>query len=131
MMMLETGLDELQAGSYSYRHMTRVSKIWISPQLEPFAKLRNRTLFWKFQMPYGWFFAAAHKNVVEIGFCEVSFFVTVKRITGFRPGKNFLNIKFCTDQLSIHKCAFHSFLTACVARCMTGQIRRGNHRSQL
>ena len=49
MMMLETGLDELQAGSSSYRHMTRVAKVWIFPQLEHFTKLQNRTLF--FEIP--------------------------------------------------------------------------------
>ena len=74
MMILESGPDEPQARRYSRRQMTHVSKIDFFPQLEPFAKLRNRIRFSKFQMPYGSFFNAVHKNAVEFGFREISFF---------------------------------------------------------
>ena len=74
MMVLRSGPDEPQARRYSRRQMTRVSKIDVFSQLEPFAKLRNRIRFSKFQMPYGSFFDAVHKNAVEIGFREISFF---------------------------------------------------------
>ena len=74
MMMLEFGQKEPRAQRYSCRQMTRVSKIDVFSQLEPFAKLRNRIRFSKFQMPYGSFFDAVHKNAVEIGFREISFF---------------------------------------------------------
>ena len=83
MMMLESGPDEPQAWRYSRRQMTRVSKIDVFSQLEPFAKLRNRIRFSKFQMLYGSFFDAAHKNAVEIGLREISFFAMFKRISGF------------------------------------------------
>ena len=84
MMMLKSGPDKPQARRYSRRQMTRVSKIDVFSQLEPFAKLRNRIGFSKFQMLYGSFFDAVHKNAVEIGFREISFF---KRISGFWPVK--------------------------------------------
>ena len=74
MMMLEYGPDEPQARRYWRRQMTRGSKIDVFSQLEPFAKLRNRIRFSKFQMPYGSFFDAVHKNAVKIGFCKISFF---------------------------------------------------------
>ena len=87
MMMLESGPDEPQARRYSCRQMTRVSKIDVFSQLEPFAKLRNRIRFSKFQIPYGSFFNAVHKNAVEIGFRGISFFAIFKRISGFWPIK--------------------------------------------
>ena len=72
--MLESRPDEPRARRYSARQMTRVSKIDAFSQLEPFAKLRNRIRFSKFQMLYGSFFDAVHKNAVEIGFSGISFF---------------------------------------------------------
>ena len=72
--MLESGPDEPRAGRNASRHMTRVSKIAVSPQLEPFAKLPNRIGFSKFQMPYGSFFNAVHKSAVGFEFCQNSFF---------------------------------------------------------
>ena len=72
--MLKSGPDEPPAQRYICRQMTRVSKIDVFSQLESFAKLRNRIRFSKFQMPYGSFFDAVHKNAVEIGFREISFF---------------------------------------------------------
>ena len=72
--MPESGPDEPEARPYLRRQMTRVSKIDVFSQLEPFAKLRNPIRFLKFQMPYGSFFDAVHKNAVEIGFREISFF---------------------------------------------------------
>ena len=75
MMMLESGPNEPRARRYPRRQMTRVSKMYVFSQLEPFAKLRNRIRFSKFQMPYGSFVNAVHKNAVEIGFREISFFV--------------------------------------------------------
>ena len=70
--MLESGPIEPQAQRYPSRQMTRVSKNSLFPQLEPFAKLRNWIAFSKFQLSYGSFFDAIHKDAVEIGFCEVS-----------------------------------------------------------
>ena len=49
MMMLESGPDDTEAPRYSRRHMTRVWKIDVFSQLEPFAKLRNRI---RFSMPF-------------------------------------------------------------------------------
>ena len=72
--MLELGPDEPRARRCLCRQTTRVSKFDVFSQLEPFAKLRNRICFSKFQMPYGSFFNAVHKNAVEIGFREISFF---------------------------------------------------------
>ena len=72
--MLDSGPDEPPAWRHPHRQMTRISKIRMLPQLEPSAKLQNRTSFSKFEMPHGSFFDAVHKNVVEIGFCEVSVF---------------------------------------------------------
>ena len=74
MMMLESGPDEPQARRHICRQMTRVSKIDVFSQLEPFAKLRNRIGFSKFQMPCGSFCDAVHKNAVEIRFREIAFF---------------------------------------------------------
>ena len=72
--MHKLGPDEPQARLYICRQMIRVSKIDVFSQLEPFAKLRNRIRFSKFQMPYGSFSDAVHKNAVEIRFREISFF---------------------------------------------------------
>ena len=74
MMMLESGPDEPQARRHLRRQMTRVSKIDVFSQFEPFAKLQNRIHFSKFQMQYGSFFDAVRKNADEIGFREISFF---------------------------------------------------------
>ena len=52
MMMLESRPDDTEASRYSLRQMTRISKIDVFSQLEPFAKLRNRIRFSKFQMLY-------------------------------------------------------------------------------
>ena len=71
--MLESGPDDTQARRYFCRQMTRVSKIDVFSQLEPFAKLRNRIRFSKFQMLYGSLFDAIQKNSVEIGFRQISF----------------------------------------------------------
>ena len=74
MMMLQSGLDDTEAPRYSRRQVTRVSEFDDFSQLEPFTKLRNRIRFSKFQMLYGSFFGAVHKNAFEIGFHEISFF---------------------------------------------------------
>ena len=87
MMMPRLWLDEPLARRHFRCQLTRVSKIEVFSQLEPFAKLRNRIRFPKFQMPYGSFFDAVHKNAVEIGFREISFFAIFKRIPGFWPEK--------------------------------------------
>ena len=71
--MLESGPDKPQGRRYSRRQMTRVSKIDVFSQLEPFAKLRNRIHFSKFQMPYGSFLDAVRKNADEIAVREISF----------------------------------------------------------
>ena len=85
--MLEYGPEEPQARRYSCRWMTRVLKISIFSQLEPFAKLRNRIGFSRFQMPYGSCFHAVHKNAVKVGFREVSFLAIFNRISGLWPRK--------------------------------------------
>ena len=87
MITLEFGLDEPQTRSYYCRQMTRVSKISIFSELQPFAKLRSWIRSSKFQMPYGSFFDTVHKNAVEIGFREVSFLAILNRISGFWPRK--------------------------------------------
>ena len=69
--MLEDGAEEPQVRRCFDRQMNHVSKISIFPQLEPFAKLQNWIRFSKFQMLYGSFFDAIHKNTVENGFREV------------------------------------------------------------
>ena len=53
---------------------TRVSKLAVFPQLEPFAKRPKRVGFAKFQMPYGSFFNAVHKSAVGFRFRQNSFF---------------------------------------------------------
>ena len=87
MMMPRLWPDEPQARRDSCCQLTRVSKIDVFSQLEPFAKLRNRIRFSKLQMPYGSFFDAVHKNAVELGFRKISFFAIFKRISGFCPVK--------------------------------------------
>ena len=72
--MIESRPDEPQARRFSRRQMTRVLKIDVFLQLEPFAKLRNRIRFSKFQITYGSFFDVIHKNAVEIKVREISFF---------------------------------------------------------
>ena len=74
MMTLVSGPDDIKVLRYSCRQMTRVPKIDVFSQLEPFAKLRNQIRFSKFRMLYGSFFDAVHKNGVLIGFREISFF---------------------------------------------------------
>ena len=48
--------------------------------------------FFEFQMLYGSFFDAIHKNAVEIGFREVSFLAIFNRISRFWPGKKIPDI---------------------------------------
>ena len=129
--MPEFGPDKPQARRHFRCQLTRDSKIDVFSQLEPFAKLRNRIRFSKFQMPYGSFFDAVHKNAVEIGFREISFFAILKRISGFWPEKKKSPIQPCRDRPAIHKCAFGSSRTSSVAIITAGPIRQHNHRGQL
>ena len=106
MMVLEYGPDEPQARRYTSRQMTRVSKMSIFSQLEPFAKLRSRIGFFEIQKPYGLFFDAVHKAAVQIGFREISFFAFFYRISGFWPRKKKVPNASCRGRPAIHQCAF-------------------------
>ena len=71
---LESGPNQLRARRHVRRKMTRILKIVVFSQLEHFAKLLNPIRLSKFQMPHGLFFDAIHKNAVQIGFRQISFF---------------------------------------------------------
>ena len=73
--MLESGPNEPPAPGNFCRQLTRVSKIAVFPQLEPFAKQPKQIGFSKFHMPYGSFFNGVHKCAVGFRFRQNSFFV--------------------------------------------------------
>ena len=73
--MLESGQDEPQAPGNFCRRLSRVSKIAVFFQLEPFAKWPKRIGFLKCQRLHGSFFDAVHKSAVGFGFLENSLLV--------------------------------------------------------
>ena len=72
--MLRFGPDDLQAPSNFCRKMTRVSKIAVFSQPEPFAKRSKRIGFAKFQMLHGSVFNAVDNYALGFGFHRNSFF---------------------------------------------------------